>query len=136
MARNVRQHRDKAMATLMQTKCDELQAYNYREGVFFARAISSYDDLLDEATQQHNCVASYARAIANGRTMIFVVRKCNAPEKSFITLELDTKDLHVRQKEVACNQPVRNKAASDFISRFQRHCVYVRETAKKESSAA
>lgn len=136
MARNVRQYRDKAMAALMQEKCDELQAYNYREGVFFARAISSYDDLLDEATQQHNCVASYARGIAKGRTLIFVVRKCNAPEKSFITLELDPKDLHVRQKEVACNQPVRNKAASDFISRFQRHCVHVRETAKKESSAA
>ena len=124
------------MSALMQEKCDELQAYNYREGIFFARAISSYDDLLDEATQQHNCVASYASAIAKGRTMIFVVRKCNAPNKSFITLELDPKDLHVRQKEVACNQPVRNKAASDFISRFQRHCIEVRETSKKESSAA
>lgn len=136
MARNVRQYRDKAMAALMQEKCDELQAYNYREGIFFARAISSYDDLLDEATQQHNCVASYAGSIAKGRTMIFVVRKCNAPEKSFITLELDPKDLHVRQKEVACNQPVRNKAASDFISRFQRHCIEVRGTSKKENSAA
>ena len=126
MARNVRQYRDAVMAEKMAAKCDELQKYNYFESVFFARAISSYDDLIDEANQQHNCVASYARLIADGRTMIFVIRMKANPDRSYITLELDPKTFRIRQKYVAYNQPVRNRAASEFILRFQRHCVSVR----------
>lgn len=125
MSRNVRQHRDAGMAEKMAAKFDELQKYNYFESVFFARAISSYDDLIDEANQQHNCVASYARLIADGRTMIFAIRMKTNPDRSYITLELDPKTFRIRQKYVAYNQPVRNRAASEFILRFQRHCVSV-----------
>ncbi len=127
MARNVRQHRDVIIAEKMAAKCDQLQKYNYSESIFFARAIASFDDLIDEANQQHNCVASYARLIAESRTMIFVVRMKANPDRSYITLELDPKTLGIRQKYVAYNQPVRNRAASEFISRFQKHCISVRD---------
>lgn len=127
MARNVRQHRDAIMAERMASKCEKLQKYNYSESIFFARSIASFDDLIDEANQQHNCVASYARLIAEERTMIFVVRMTANPDRSYITLELDPKTLRVRQQYVAYNQPVRNRAASEFISRFQKHCISVRD---------
>lgn len=125
MARNVRQHRDQVMAEKMTAACEELQKYNYSESVFFARAIASYDDLIDEANQQHNCVATYASLIANGKTMIFVVRMTANPGKSFITLELDPATLRIRQKYVAYNQPVRNRSASEFLLRFQKHCMRI-----------
>lgn len=127
MARNVRQHRDSIMAQIMQDKCHELQLFNYRECVFFARAIQSYDDLLDEASQQHNCVASYAQSIVSGRTQIFVVRYVSAPERSYITLELDPKTAHIRQMYLAYNQPVKNKAVKEFINRFQEHVKSIRK---------
>lgn len=126
MARNVRQHRDAIMAQNMQAKCDALQRFNYKESVFFARAIQSHDDLLDEASQQHNCVACYAGSIASGRTQIFVVRHVSDPDRSYITLELDPKTAQVRQMCLAYNQPVRNRAAREFIGRFQDHLKKIR----------
>ncbi|WP_080678410.1 PcfJ domain-containing protein [Ruminococcus albus] len=79
------------------------------------------DDLLDEATQQHNCVASYAQSIAEGRSLIYVMREKKAPEKSLITIELTPKTHKIRQKLLAYNCPIRNKAQTEFIERWHKH---------------
>lgn len=48
-------------------------------------------DLIDEGTQQHNCVGSYYnQSIANGEDFIFFIRKKDNLEKSYITCRYET----------------------------------------------
>lgn len=92
----------------------------YGEGVYFIRPITEYDDLLDEARQQHNCVASYANAIAQGRTIVLTMRETAHPDRSLVTVELSPDCRTIRQKYLAYNQPIRNKSISDFLDRWVR----------------
>ena len=124
MARNARtkieQDRKDRLNRKMQPACEELHKYDYKEDIFFVRAIDSFDDLLDEATQQANCVACYADSIAKRTSKIFVMRETAHPDKSLITIELSPNDT-LRQKYMSHNRPIRNKAHSDFIDRWMKH---------------
>ena len=124
MARNARtkieEKRRITMTEKMKPACDELRKYNYKEDIFFVRGIESFDDLLDEATQQANCVACYADSIAKRSSKIFVMRENAHPEKSLITIEL-TPTNTLRQKYLSHNRPIHNKAQSEFIDRWLRH---------------
>lgn len=121
-ARNCRNKRDEIISRDMQESCERMKKYNYSEGVYFVRAITSHDDLLDEANQQHNCVASYGRRIANGSSYIYVMREVANPEKSLITIELSPNGKTIRQKFLAYNRPIHNKSQSDFIERWLKFC--------------
>ena len=114
--------RDEIISRDMQENCERMKKYNYTEGVYFVRAITSHDDLLDEANQQHNCVASYGRRIANGSSYIYVMREVANPEKSLITIELSPNGKTIRQKFLAYNRPIHNKSQSDFIERWLKFC--------------
>lgn len=45
-------------------------------------------DVLDEAQQQSNCVASYVSRIINGECMILFCRRTDSPETSLVTVEI------------------------------------------------
>ena len=49
-------------------------------------------EIADEATQQHNCVASYISSVGDGTSFILFMRKHDCPEKSFTTIELRRRD--------------------------------------------
>ena len=116
-ARIVRNQRDEILAGKMGGPCKALQADNYAESVFFVRGIQSYDDLLDEAKQQHNCVAGYAQNIISGSSRIYVMREKTKPDRSLVTIELDRKKKLI-QHFWSYNRPVRNKAQTEFIHRW------------------
>ena len=46
-------------------------------------------DIIDEANQQHHCVASYIDKISRGETHIVFVRKPDKPEESVLTVEIN-----------------------------------------------
>ena len=128
-ARLVRQKRDEIIARKMEAHKAEdqklieagntkLAKLEYHEKVYFVRPITEYNDLIDEATQQDNCVASYADRIARGQTRILTMRESAHPEKSLITIELSPDCREIRQKFLAHNQQIRNKSMSDFINRW------------------
>lgn len=126
-ARLVREKRNEIEAKRMVEGCKKLQQYNYENDRYIIRGVRNYDDLLDEAKQQHNCVASYSSRIASGSSLIFVMRRKTVPDRSFVTIELSPDLSTVRQKYEAHNQPLRNKDASDFIDEWQRHCKDVKK---------
>lgn len=130
-ARLCREQRNREMEEKMRQKAEqeqrEIQEGNsklsratYYENIFFIRPITEYNDLLDEAIQQSNCVASYADRIASGKSRIFTLRETAHPEKSLVTIELSPDCRTIRQKYLAHNQPIRNKAISDFIDRWHK----------------
>lgn len=120
-ARLVREHRDEMRAKAMRDAARFTEPYNYEEEVFTVRGIRDYDDLIDEAKQQHNCVASYADKISKGQSLVFVMREKSTPDRSLVTIELSPK-LEMRQKFLAYNRPIHNKAQSEFIERWLKHC--------------
>lgn len=120
-ARNCRNRRNELIAAGMKNTCEKMKAYDYTEGIYFVRAIRDQDDLLDEANQQHNCVASYGSNIANGKSYIYVMREVARPDKSLITIELSPNGKTIRQKFLAYNQAIHNKSQSDFIERWLRY---------------
>lgn len=130
-ARLCREQRNQIMANKMKERAEkekkEIEEGNsklgkaeYHENTFFVRPITDYEDLLDEAKQQCNCVASYADRIARGQSRIFTMRESAHPEKSLITIELSPDCKTIRQKYLAHNIPIRNKAQSDFIARWHK----------------
>ena len=82
----------------------KLARAEYHENIYFIRPITDYNDLLDEAIQQDNCVASYASRIARGESRIFTMRETAHPEKSLVTIELSPDCKTIRQKYLARNQ--------------------------------
>lgn len=126
-ARLIRNKKNEIHAKRMIEPCNKLQLYNLENVQFIIRGIRSYDDLLDEAKQQHNCVASYSSRIIEGTSLIFVLRRKTVPDRSFVTIELSPDLSTVRQKYEAHNQPLRNKEATEFINEWQAHCKAVKK---------
>ncbi len=128
-ARTLRQKHDEIRAKKMEEICEENKKYDYSEHIYFGRCVRSYDDLIDEATQQHNCVASYADSITNEHCYIFVVREVASPDKSLATVEI-TPDGEIRQKFLAYNRPIRNKSLTEFIDRLTKNFLSVKKNSR------
>ncbi len=133
LARNHRlfmqKQRDEKKATAIKAACEAMTRLDYKEDVFLVRGIKGLEDLYDEANQQRNCVASYANKVIDGKSFIFLMREVAHPEKSLITIEIDPDSYYVRQKYLACNQPIWNKEQTDFINRWITHIKSLRKVA-------
>ena len=123
-ARNYRVHRNeiehRKQDEQMKNVCSEMKQFEYKERIFFVRAIQNYSDLFDEAKQQSNCVAGYSRWIAERHSYIYVMREIKNPDKSLITIEIDPDTHQVRQQYLAHNQKITNPAQLEFIDRWKR----------------
>ena len=53
--------------------------------------LRSAKEIVSEGQRQANCVGGYVQRVADGRSVIFSMRKANHPEKTWITLEIDPK---------------------------------------------
>lgn len=69
---------------------------------------SNLKDFTDEGKQQNNCVGSYYhKSIAEGRNLIYFIRKTNSPDKSYITNRFnihDKKTTETRMKNNVTNE--------------------------------
>lgn len=66
----------------------------------------SVNDFVQEGINQRNCVGSYAKDVADNKTIVFFVRKKDDPERSFITAECHNGILY--QCKYACNISVKD----------------------------
>lgn len=126
-ARTLRQKKDEIIAKKMTASCKYMEKYNYEEDTYFIRAVRNYDDLLDEAKQQHNCVAGYAHNIAQRKSLIFFMRWTESPDRSLITVELSSDKKTIRQAYLAYNKPVHSKEQSDFLKRWLDHVKKIKD---------
>lgn len=107
---------------------DECKKYNFEDDEFFIRSVENRNDITDEASQQHNCVASYWSGVSRGETMIFFMRRKSNPEKSYVTVEL-TYDLRIRQAYLKGNQIITDIKTNNFLKTWKK---FVIETKKKK----
>lgn len=88
----------------------------------------SEKELQKEADSLHHCVWTYAQRHANGETAIFFIRRTVEPRKPYYTLELDEKNLTVRQ-----NRGLRNCGKTAAVQAFEDLWIsWVRAGAKRD----
>ena len=91
-----------------------------KNDTFFIRPIKDQDELYKEAAEQNNCVASYAKDIASGDTAIFIMRKNETSDKSYVTIEVNPQTGAIEQALLEENEPIEDKATLDFLEQWER----------------
>ncbi len=71
--------------------------YSYEDKDFCIMPPVRHNDLKDEGKTLCHCVATYAKRVATGKTIILFVRKTSEKEKPYFTLELNPVTLGIEQ---------------------------------------
>lgn len=130
MARMCRYKRQEIYNEGIKRVAEENSIYNYSDGSYTIRICENYDDLIDEAQQQHNCVACYASKIANESSLIFFMRRTCTPERSLITVEISPEG-KIRQKYLAYNKTVKSISQNEFLKAWQKRVVGMKRKKNK-----
>lgn len=118
--------------TYKNEKCSEgikyvgskLKKYEYKEANFLIRPIESYEDLIDEGTQQGSCLAAvYPEMIATETRYVFVMRSTKEPDKSLATVEVwrQSGGFGLGQHLLSHNREMTNPAQLKFLKRWLKH---------------
>jgi hypothetical protein len=111
MLAEVRKHRDKQerkekakrnkIIKMLAKKNGKSEAFHLHSNGLFIRIAESEDELRNEGTTLHHCVATYAQRVMRGETMILFIRKEAEPDKPYYTMEF--RDGHIIQLRGAHN---------------------------------
>ena len=111
-----RLEKDKIMNEQIEKVANELEKHIPESEMFTIVCPKNTNDFVEEGNRQHNCVASYARSVADGDCVIFFVRKKDDVDKNYITAEYRRKSLwQIKYKN---NQSVTSKEAIEFAESF------------------
>ena len=102
------------MAGKVRVRRKVLRKYVFAAGGLLIRPAASQKELTDEGNALHHCVSTYGKRHAGGRTAIFFIRRKSSPGSSCYTLELDEKELIVRQ-----NRGLRNAPRTPEVQAFE-----------------
>lgn len=85
-------------------------------------------ELIQEGLKLHHCVGNYVRSHSEGNRCIFFLRKTNAPDEPYYTLELDMRTLKVLQ-----NRCYKNGERTPEVIAFEKQWLkYIKEIAKQK----
>ena len=86
-----------------QRRAAELARLSFELDGLLIRPCRDQAELNAEGKALHHCVGSYANDHADGKTAILFIRRAETPDEPYFTLELDEKNLTVRQNRGLCN---------------------------------
>lgn len=89
-------------------------------------------DLIREGTDMHNCVGNYIKRVANGETCVVYIRKGDALNESFGTMEINKTGTRIIQARGKYNKDL-PKEAQAFVAAFEKAKI---NKNKKERKAA
>ena len=119
-------------APLMKARCEALSAFAWKKDGILIRPAESEAELYREGELLHHCVGTYAQRMAEGGTAIFLIRRANAPDRPWYTLELDEKRLEVRQ-----NRGSRNCERTPAVRAFEEAWVaWIRSITQSKKAGA
>ena len=81
------------------------------------------DDILEEARQQSNCLASYVKAFQKGASDIYFMRRAEDPERSVVTIEVRGGSLN--QALGACNRRATSEEMGIVLEWCQKFGIHV-----------
>lgn len=123
---------DRELQVKIEKRLPTLAPYEYSNGKFVIRPAQSIAELALEADAQRNCVyKNYSRLYANGACVIAFVRKCDAPEKSYITVEINN-EYKIVQARIAKNR-LPDDEGKQFLAEYERKVLMrLKKQSKKE----
>ena len=91
----------------------ENQYLEYKDNNYTIMLPKNSAEIIDEAIQQHNCLASYIDRIAENQTIVLFMRDNKDLEKSLVTLEV--KDNEIKQAKQVLNNEIDEKQRNFLI---------------------
>ncbi|NTU28870.1 PcfJ family protein [Brevibacillus sp. HB1.1] len=86
---------DESLNILIAARLTKLNKLSFEHGDFFIRPAKDSIELFWEGKTLKHCVGGYAKAYAEGKSNIFVIRKLSEPDTPFFTIEV--KDNRITQ---------------------------------------
>lgn len=103
-------------------RAGELERWRYEDGGLLIRPAADADELIAEGASLHHCVGGYADRMADGETAIFFVRRLDAPDEPYYTLELRNKSV-IQCRTLHNASYEANPAVHDFVTAWLRDVV-------------
>lgn len=91
-----------------------LENTKFTSGQYIIYPVTSYEELVLEGNNQHNCVRTYADRIVDGTCLIYLMRKKDNPDKSLVTVE-------VRNKKVVQSRTKNNESTTSEQDKFLKN---------------
>lgn len=137
MRRNYRYKEDEITKKEFEKNANKHQylCYHPEKENYFITLPQTPQDLVKEGQDLSHCVASYAKQVSQGKTLILFLRQKEAPEKPFITIEW--RDHQVAQVSGYGNAPLKNyPEAQKFFSKWVTHVEKLPEVKEARQVAA
>ena len=107
-----------------------LEAWSWEDGGICIRPVHTEQELIDEGSALHHCVGRYGPTVAKGESCIFFIRRADAPDKPWFTLQVEIAAL----KEIQ-NHGLRNcgptMEVQEFVNRWLAHVRKLRAAGNK-----
>lgn len=98
---------------------------------YFVRPVREQKELQEEGQALKHCVGGYSKDVAEGKTIIFFIRKIQEPNKPFYTLELNPKTKKVCQCRTLQNASYeKNQEVHAFVEEWLKEAT-VKKSKKK-----
>ena len=92
--------------------------YEYTYEKLMVTVPKTPEDVVQEATRQHNCLRSYLQRIRNGDTVVVFIRYKETPDDSYVTVEINNN--YIVQVKGKYNSNPMNKELYEFISHWTK----------------
>lgn len=112
-----------------------LEAWAWEAGGICIRPVHTEEELVDEGSALHHCVGTYGAAVARGDSCIFFIRRADAPDKPWYTLQVELKTLKEIQNHGIRNCPP-TKEVQEFVGRWLEHVRQLKIAGKKQKKEA
>lgn len=114
--------KNKADQEKFQKAVGKLEQFAWEKDGLSIRPARTQEELAQEGKYLHHCVAGYIKRMASGETAIFFVRKTDAPDTPYFTLELQKKRvIQCRTKHNASY--AQNPEVLAFVKEWEREVV-------------
>jgi hypothetical protein len=94
--------------------------YEYSRGEFMVVIPQTPEDIIEEATKQHNCLRSYIERVRDGTTTVAFIRRKMDPRESYVSVEIYEDRL--AQVKLAYNKNPNDEALNEFIEHWCKAC--------------
>ncbi len=112
-----------------------LEAWAWADGEICIRPVRTEEELIDEGSALHHCVGTYGATVARGDSCIFLIRRADAPDKPWYTLQVELKTLKEIQNHGIRNCPP-TKEVQEFVGRWLEHVRQLKIAGKKQKKEA
>ena len=112
-----KQQKDSLINNSIMKRYKKIKKNEYQKGKYIIIAANNFQSLVDESSQQNNCVRTYAERIANGECDIYFVRLVKDINNSLVTVEV--RNNKVVQKRTK-NNGITTKSQDNFLKLWEQ----------------